>query len=260
MIFHKTLETGQLPRKWLDAVITPIFKKGQRCLPENYRPVSLLSIICKILESIITPQIVNHIKNNNLACSQQHGFTKGKSTTRNLLEALNIWTEAIMHDIPVDVLFLDYAKAFDSVPHKRLLKQVQSFGIKGRALDWITAFLTDRRQQVRANGETSAFTPVLSGVPQGSILGPILFTLYVNDIPAELENLISMYADDTKIYAVLSSEYASALLATDLKKLELWAKLMQMKFHLETCKVTHITKHNNQIQNGRWRNPHNGRD
>ena len=116
IIFQLSLSSGQLPRNWLDAVVSPIFKKGARSIAENYRPVSLLCIISKLLESIITPQIVNHIKVNHLACSQQHGFVKGKSTT-NLVEALNIWSEAVMHEIPVDILFLDYFKAFDAVPH-----------------------------------------------------------------------------------------------------------------------------------------------
>ena len=244
MIFKKSLETGQLPRNWLDAVVSPIFKKGARNIAENYRPVSLLCIISKLLESIITPQIVNHIKINHLACRQQHGFSKGKSTTTNLLEALNIWSEALMHGIPVDLLFLDYSKAFDSVPHQRLIKQVESFGIHGSALAWIAAFLTDRRQQVRANGELSDFKPVLSGVPQGSILGPVLFTLYVNDIPTEIETIISMYADDTKIYNAITSESSITSLKSDLRKLESWAQIMQMKFHPAKCKVMHLGKHN----------------
>ena len=244
MIFKKSLEEGQLPRNWLDAVVSPIFKKGSRWIAENYRPVSLLCILSKLLESIITPQIVNHIKVKHLSCSQQHGFSKGKSTTTNLLEALNIWSEAVMHGIPVDILFLDYSKAFDSVPHLRLIKQVESFGIHGSALTWIDSFLTDRRQQVRANGELSEFKPVKSGVPQGSILGPVLFTLYVNDIPSELDTFISMYADDTKLYTAITSESSVASLKSDLKKLEAWALLMQMKFHPLKCKIMHLGKDN----------------
>ena len=244
MIFQKSLATGQLPRNWLDAVVSPIFKKGQRCLAENYRPVSLLCILCKLLESIITPQIVNHIKTNHLSCSQQHGFSKGRSTTTNLLEALNIWSEAMMHGIPLDILFLDYSKAFDSVPHRRLVKQVESFGIHGKALEWIDGFLMNRRQKVRANGEISDFKPVKSGVPQGSILGPVLFTIYVNDIPSQLESIISMYADDTKLYAAITSESSINSLKSDLKILEAWAKLMQMRFHPAKCKVMHLGKNN----------------
>ena len=244
IIFQKSVSAGQHPRNWLDAVVSPIFKKGQRCLAENYRPVSLLCIISKVLESIVTPQIIKHVISNKLASTQQHGFTKGKSTTTNLLEALNIWSEAMMHDIPIDILFLDYAKAFDSVPHERLLKQVQSFGIHGQALQWIKSFLTNRRQRVRANGELSEFKPVLSGVPQGSILGPVLFTLYVNDIPSELETLISLYADDTKIYSAITSESSIESLKSDLQKLENWANVMQMKFHPAKCKVMHLGKNN----------------
>lgn len=244
MIFKMSLATGQLPSSWLDAIVSPIYKKGQRCLAENYRPVSLLCILCKLLESLITPQIVDHIKKNNLSCSQQHGFIKGKSTTTNLLEALNIWSEAIMHGIPIDILFLDYSKAFDTVPHRRLLKQVESFGVHGSALAWIESFLSNRRQQVRANGELSEFRPVISGVPQGSILGPVLFTIYVNDIPSEIESLISMYADDTKIYTAIISESSITSLKSDLRRLEAWAKRMQMKFHPAKCKVMHLGKTN----------------
>ena len=244
IIFKRSITKGELPQSWLDAVISPIYKKGQRCMPENYRPVSLLSVICKLLERIITDQIINHIKINEMSCHQQHGFIKRRSTTTNLLEALNIWTEATMHGIPVDVLFLDYSKAFDTVPHKRLMEQVKSFGIQGDALRWISSFLSNRRQKVRVNGQHSEFKPVLSGVPQGSILGPILFTIFVNDIPDEINNIISMYADDTKLYAAVASDVESSSLADDLKAVEEWARKMQMRFHPGKCKVMHIGRTN----------------
>ena len=244
IIFKRSTTRSQLPRNWLDAVISPIYKKGQRCLPENYRPVSLLSIICKVLERIITDQIVKHIIENELSCHQQHGFTKGRSTTTNLLEALNVWSEAMMHGIPVDVLFLDYSKAFDAVPHQRLIQQVKSFGIHGEALQWISSFLSNRRQRVRVNGQLSDFKPVLSGVPQGSILGPILFTLFVNNIPDEISNIISMYADDTKVYAAVISDAESHSLADDLKAAQEWAQKMQMKFNQAKCHVMHLGRNN----------------
>ena len=125
-----------------------------------------------------------------------------------------------MHNIPVDVLYLDYQKAFDCVPHKRLMQQVKSFGITGPALNWVAAFLTNRQQKVRVNGSESSWAPVLSGIPQGSILGPILFSLFVNDIPGRVKSLISLFADDSKIFIPLSSDDSMFQLQEDLWILE----------------------------------------
>lgn len=243
-LIHKlSLEESELPQQWKDAEITPIYKKEARNLPKNYRPVSLTSIICRIMEKLIVEDIVNHIKTNQLNTPAQHGFTPKKSTATNLLEALNVITEAQMHGIPVDVLFLDYQKAFDTVPHERLLLQVESFGIRGKALKWIKAFLNNRRQRVRVNDSISSWKPVISGIPQGSILGPILFTLYVNDIPAQLQSIISMYADDTKLFSALLSNSTNTLI-DDLKVMEEWSEKFQMKFHPEKCHVMHIGNNN----------------
>ena len=244
LIFKKSVERGQLPRNWLDAVITPIFKKDNKTHPENYRPVSLTSLVCKILERIITIQLLKHVKENELQCLQQHGFVKNKSVTTNLLEALNIWTEALDHNLPVDVLYLDYSKAFDTVPHQRLLKQVGSFGVTDQALQWIESFLSNRRQRVRVNNDVSDWSPVISGIPQGSILGPILFTLFVSDIPQAIDCLISMFADDTKLYKILVSEASGDELEESLHQLEEWANKMQMKFHPGKCKVMHLGNRN----------------
>ena len=244
LIFRTSIETSELPRNWLDAVITPIFKKGNKTLPENYRPVSLTSLLCKILERLVVTQLIKHLKANELACLQQHGFVKNKSVTTNLLEALNIWTEALFHNIPVDVLYLDYAKAFDTVPHQRLVKQVETFGVTEKALKWIESFLSNRRQKVRVNNDVSDWSPVISGVPQGSILGPILFTLFVFDIPGEIESLISMFADDTKIYQLLTTDTSGEELEESLHLLEEWAEKMQMRFHPGKCKVMHLGSKN----------------
>ena len=248
LIYLKSLSSEALPDHWLQAIITPIYKKGSKTAAENYRPVSLTSILCKILEKIIVKQIIKHITVNELATSRQHGFTIGKSVTTNLLEVMNIWTEAIMHNIPVDILYLDYQKAFDCVPHKRLIQQVRSFGISGPALNWIAAFLSGRKQKVRVNGSESSWASVLSGIPQGSILGPILFSLFVNDIPGKVKSLISMFADDTKIHTPLSSEDSMFQLQEDLWVLEEWAMQMMMKFHPLKCKVLHLGKNNPQAR------------
>ena len=244
IIYKKSVESSELPRQWKDAEITPIYKKEDKSLPKNYRPVSLTSIICKILEKLVVEDIINHIKANQLNCQEQHGFTANKSTVTNLLETLNVITEAQMHGIPVDLLFLDYQKAFDTVPHKRLLQQVNSFGIDDKALNWITAFLNDRRQRVRVKDNISTWKPVVSGIPQGSILGPILFTLFVNDIPSQLQSIIAMYADDTKLFASIISDNPTNTLISDLKLLEEWSEKFQMKFHPEKCHVMHIGSNN----------------
>ena len=183
------------------------------------------------MEKINVIQISEHTKANSLTCPAQHGFKAGHSTVTNLLEALNVWTEALMHRHPIYVIYLDYAKAFDTVPHQRLLRQIYSLGIQGTAIDFIRAFLTGRRQIVRANRSYSTWKNVISGVPQGSVLGPMLFTLYVWDAPQVVKSIVSMFADDTKLYTVLTSMQA-------------WFSRMQMTSNIEKCKVLHLGSNN----------------
>ena len=241
ILFQKSLDEGVVPSQWKDAVVTPIYKKGARKQPANYRPVSLTSVLCKLLERVIVENITDHLSKNDLQAAEQHGFTKGKSTSTNLLEALNVWTEALQHNIPVDVVFLDYAKAFDTVPHKRLIRQVQSFGIDGTILKWIEDFLEGRRQRVKVKGEVSEWAPVSSGVPQGSVLGPALFSLFVNDCPRMVNSIMSLFADDTKLYAALSRGVDDTdSIQDDLNILQDWAKSMCMKFHPDKCLTMHL--------------------
>ena len=244
IIYQRSLDNAILPKKWLQAGVIPIFKKGATTDAGNYRPVSLTSVLCKVLERIIVCHILRHLNTNQLYAAQQHGFLPKKSITTNLLEALNIWTEALMHNLPVDVIYLDYAKAFDTVPHQRLIKQVETFGIQGNVLNWIRAFLTDRQQKVLVNGVESSWSPVESGIPQGSILGPVLFTLFVNDIPSLIKTHISMYADDTKIFCPIINDDDAMDLVEDLANLQEWARKMQMRFHPTKCKVMHLGSNN----------------
>jgi len=202
IIFTKSLDQEQLQRKWKDAVITPLYKKGPKYLAQNYRPVSLTCILCKTLERIIVEDIIQHLEDNNLKCKQQHGFSKGRSTVTNLREALNVWTEALRHKIPVDIIYLDYAKAFDTVPHQRLLRKIQGFGIEGKLHGWIENFLTDRRQKVHTNGSESSWKRVKSGVPQGSVLRPALFSMYLSDV---LKNLCKKQTVHLEAYCIHSS-------------------------------------------------------
>jgi hypothetical protein len=149
-----------------------------------------------------------------------------------------------MHGLPVDVIYLDFAKAFDSVPHQRLIRKVKSFGITGSALRWMESFLNNRRQKVSVNGEHSSWKPVISGVPQGSVLGPLLFLLYVADMPNELSNFISMFADDTKLFKVIMDTADPINLQEDLDRLQQWSKTMCLRFNTSKCHVLHLGHQN----------------
>lgn len=239
-IYQWSLSSGEVPYQWKLANICPIFKKGSRSCPENYRPVSLTSVLSKLLEKLVGKQIMEHVLTNNIVPKQQHGFLKGKSTATNLLESLNMWIEMQEHNVPVDVIYLDYSKAFDTVPHRRLVKKLESVGINGSLLNWIENFLNGRKQRVVVNGVMSRWIEVLSGVPQGSVLGPLLFLIFVSDIPSLIENSISLFADDTKLYG----KNCGTSLQDDLTKLVEWTKLMQMCFNASKCKVMHLGKQN----------------
>ena len=199
-IFHKSLSSGVIPDDWKKANITCIFKKGNKQDPGNYRPVSLTSVVCKLLERTVREEIVNHLSVNKLLSDSQFGFRKNRSTILQLLTIMNEWTEALDDGIQIDTVYLDFRKAFDSVPHKRLIKKLEGYGIKGILLEWFKNFLNGRQQRVVINGKTSDWTNVLSGIPQGSILGPILFIIFINDLPGVVGNVCKLFADDCKLY------------------------------------------------------------
>ena len=203
IIFNLSLNQGSLPQLWKDAEVTPIFKKGKKSSPGNYRPVSLTSIVVKIFESILRDCIIEHMSSNNLFSCHQHGFINGRSCTTNLLNVLDSWTDAIDNGFSVDAIYLDFAKAFDIVPHQRLLKKLMGYGIRGLVLDWIENFLTGRRQCVCINNAKSKLSNVTSGIPQGSVLGPILFVIFINDMPDHCTGRLEMFADETKLWKVL---------------------------------------------------------
>ena len=152
----------------------------------------------------------------------------------------------LSHNIPVDVIFLDYEKAFDTVPHERPLKKVSTLGIKGNLLNWLRGFLTGRKQRVIINSATSNWDPVTSGVPQGSVLGPLLFLMFVHDIPNEIRNFISLFADDTKIFAAVhdQTDTIEGTIQHDLNALQDWATKMQMRSHPQKCKVMNLGTQN----------------
>ena len=245
IIFQTSLQQGTLPSIWKHGRISPLFKKGKRNIPANYRPVTLTSIICKILESIIVDSIIDHITFNSLQDKNQHGFTKFRSTITNLLQAMNIWTDALSHGFPVDIVYFDYEKAFDKVPHQRLLRQLQSLGITSKPLKWIQDFLRSRTQCVSVNGMSSDISNVTSGVPQGSVLGPILFLLYVCDATKQVNNFLSLFADDTKLYSILLDlGHSHEQLQDDVDSLCRWSEKMLMSYNIDKCHTLHLGKRN----------------
>ena len=243
-LFSTSLEEGILPQGWKDGNVTPIFKKGKKHQPGNYRPVSLTSIPCRVMEKLVRNEIMEHLINNNLLSKFQHGFIKARSCTTQLLAVLDDWTDVIEHRENVDAIYLDYAKAFDTVPHKRLLAKLYGYGIGGKLLKWIAAFLEGRRQRVIVNGSKSSWTRVTSGIPQGSVLGPLLFVCYVNDMPENITSTVYMFADDTKLYRNIKTHIDREVLQSDLSRLEDWSRKWQLRFNADKCKVLHIGRDN----------------
>ena len=169
------MDEGTLPNDWKKANVTPLHKKGPKHKVSNYRPISLTSILCKTMERIVRDAIMEHMESNNLFTKHQHGFRKGHSCVTQLIEVIEEWTKELDSHNNIDAIYLDFQKAFDTVPHKRLITKLHGYGIRGKLLSWIENFLTDRKQRVILNGKESDWTDVSSGIPQESVLGPTLF-------------------------------------------------------------------------------------
>jgi hypothetical protein len=249
-IYRESLETGVVPNEWKQANVTPIYKKGPRELACNYRPVSLTSHICKVLESIIRDSLVDYLHGNNLIRDTQHGFVKKRSCLTNLLEFLEFVSSYIDRGFPVDVIYLDFQKAFDKVPHRRLMLKINSLGISGSILKWIENWLQDREQKVVMLGSSSRWIKVKSGVPQGSVLGPLLFLIYINDIDEVVASKILKFADDTKLYGVVANQQDIERLKNDLKNLCNWSADWLMLFNVDKCKVMHFGYNNSKSTYG----------
>lgn len=246
IIMNKTLEEGALPNDWKLAHVTPIYKnKGAQNLAINYRPVSLTSVVCKMLESILRKHIMDHLVKENLLSNKQYGFINNRSTVTQLLNYLDKCCEKVAQGKVVDTIYFDFAKAFDTVPHKRLRKKLEGYGISGSILRWITAFLSDRKQLVKVNGVKSTIDPVLSGIPQGSVLGPLLFVIYINDLPEQVISEVLLFADDTKIFKAVDCVNDSILIQKDINALEKWSRDWLLNFHPDKCHVLTIGKYSN---------------
>jgi ribonucleases P/MRP protein subunit RPP40 len=240
ILFKESLATGVVPQDWKMANVTAIFKKGSKKDPGNYRPVSLTSQICKIMERVIKDEITNYLESNKLIYNSQHGFRKNRSCLTNLLEFMETVASRLDRGEPLDIIYLDFQKAFDKVPFSRLILKLEAMGINGNLLDWIRGWLSERKQRVVLNGYMSEWEKVFSGVPQGSVLGPILFTIFINDLDEDIINKILKFADDTKLIGSVQSQQDVESLRRDLEKLTLWSEQWQMGFNVDKCKIMHL--------------------
>ena len=238
-VFNMSLQEGIVPLEWKEANIIPLFKKGSRNKSVNYRPVSLTSVICKLLETIIRDHMIDFLVKHKLINSSQHGFLKARSRLTNLLCFFEEITKWVDEGSPVDVIYLDFQKAFDKVPHQRLILKLKSHGMGNSIINWIEQWLTDRRQRVVVDGEVSSWKSVLSGVPQGSVLGPILFLVYINDLEEEVIGKILKFADDTKWFTK-TKEIGDNFFYKMTDKLVKWSEKWQMLFNFGKCKCLHI--------------------
>ena len=246
-ICNCSLREGIVPDDWRNATVTPVYKKGPKTKAENYRPISLTCICCKVMEHIITSNIMAYLDEHHLLHSNQHDFRKKLSCETQLIQFVQDISDTLNDKGQTDVIVMDFSKAFDKVDHKRLLLKLHRFGINKDAISWIGSFLSNRMQRVVLDGEESDSCSVMSGVPQGSVLGPCLFLLYINDMPDMIRSDIRLFADDTIMYLTVTNQTDCQSLQDDLTKLETWESEWLMAFNPDKCEVIRITNKKNPL-------------
>ena len=242
IIYSQSLDSGSLPTDWLAAIVCPIHKKGSRTEPSNYRPISLTSVCSKVMEHIINHTIIEHLNSNNILINNQHDFRSQHSCVTQLIDLVEDLSFAMDHQRQVDVILLDFSKAFDNVPHQRLLKKLKYYGKSNNIYSWIETWLTRRSQCVVLNGISSHPVPVQSGVPQGTVLGPLMVLLYINDISKNIHSQLRLFADDCLLYRVINTEQDTLQLQQDHDLLSNWAETWQLKFNINKCTIMRFTR------------------
>ena len=240
-LFSVSLSKQHIPNEWKCHSITPIFKSGDKSLVKNYRPISLLCIVSKVLEHLIYNRVSKFLTDNNILCHRQFGFRKHHSTTQQLLIFLTNVLNALNNHPKCDIIYLDFKKAFDSVPHQELLLKLWKVGVVGSLWRWFREYLSNRYQHVCINNSNSSTLPVISGVPQGSLLGPLLFLIYINDLPSSLKHSESfLFADDTKCLRPICSPHDCIQLQSDLDALSTWSNDWKLMFNETKCSLLSI--------------------
>ena len=224
-LYNLSLSSGKVPKLWKQANVVPLHKKDSKQVMGNYRPVSLLSILGKILERIVFKHVYNHFRDNFLLSVWQSGFLPGSSTVTQLIELYNKFCTAVSQNKEIRIVFLDISKAFDRVWHDGLIFKLKKWGISGSLLHWFEDYLKDRVQRVIINGQFSSWTEITAGVPQGSVLGPLLFLVFINDITTVVTNCnLRLFADDTCLFIEVDNrQQAAVLLNKDLHNIQKWS-------------------------------------
>ena len=234
LIWRSSLDTGDIPQIAKTSVITPVFKNGDKQKPKNYRPVALTSHLIKVFEKVIRKQLTNYIEENNMFNPNQHGFRAGHSCLSQLVQHYDKITRYMEEGNNVDIIYLDFSKAFDKLDFSITLQKIKNLGITGRILDWIRSFLTGRKQVVHVDGAKSSYEDVLSGVPQGSVLGPLLFLVMLGDIDSGIvSSSVSSFADDTRVVARVRGLQDTLDLQNDLQTIYQWSSTNNAQFNAE---------------------------
>ena len=250
-MYQSFMSIGKVPADWKVAFITPLFKKGASSDPANYRPISLTSVFSKLMERLIVTNLLSYLSMHKLISNEQHGFLSRRSTATNLLESLNDWSLNIENGKCQKVAYIDFAKAFDSVCHSKLITKLRMYGIGGCLLQWISDFLTGRSQQTKVGDHLSYVVYIISGVVQGSGLGPVLFLLYINDLPDMFREAVTLklFADDVKLYSSISSVSMDNPATTEeqLNILARWATDWQLPISYSKCCIFEFGRPNKSL-------------
>ena len=243
-LFNISIKTGQLPQNWKLARVNPIPKSSDKSNPANYWPISLLSVFSKLMEKHIHSKLLQHLNEHSVLSTQQWGFSKGKATTGALLTTVQNWHQILEKGDDVCAIFFDLKKAFGSVPHSALMNKLSDLNLQPHLLQWIANYLSNRRQYVEVNGQTSATSPVISGVPQGSVLGPLLFLIYINDIAnVELsDSSLLLYADDVLLYRPICCPGDYTYLQQDINTLHTWSEANLLQFNPSKCRYMVVSR------------------